>query len=160
MVIVLKPATPEKEIQALTESLLAEGVKVNPVIGSQVSILGLVGDTGKIDAERIKANEYVDSVMRVVEPYKKANRKFHPEDTVITVNGNTVGGKKLAMIAGPCSVESEEQIVTVAEAVKKGGANFLRGGAFKPRTSPYASTTTARASWPEHTKCSSNATAS
>ena len=138
MVIVLKPATPEKEIQALTESLLAEGVKVNPVIGSQVSILGLVGDTGKIDAERIKANEYVDSVMRVVEPYKKANRKFHPEDTVITVNGNTVGGKKLAMIAGPCSVESEEQIVTVAEAVKKGGANFLRGGAFKPRTSPYA----------------------
>ena len=138
MVIVLKPATPEKEIQALTESLLAEGVKVNPVIGSQVSILGLVGDTGKIDAERIKANEYVDSVMRVVEPYKKANRKFHPEDTVITVNGNTVGSKKLAMIAGPCSVESEEQIVTVAEAVKKGGANFLRGGAFKPRTSPYA----------------------
>ena len=138
MVIVLKPATPEKEIQALTESLLAEGVKVNPVIGSQVSILGLVGDTGKIDAERIKANEYVDSVMRVVEPYKKANSKFHPEDTVITVNGNTVGSKKLAMIAGPCSVESEEQIVTVAEAVKKGGANFLRGGAFKPRTSPYA----------------------
>lgn len=138
MVIVLKPATPEKEIQALTESLLAQNVKVNPVIGSQVCILGLVGDTGKIDAERIKANEWVDSVMRVVEPYKKANRKFHPEDTVIRVNGNEIGGKKLAMIAGPCSVESEEQIVTVAEEVKKAGANFLRGGAFKPRTSPYA----------------------
>lgn len=98
----------------------------------------MVGDTSKIDPLNIEANPIVDRVMKVQEPFKKANRVFHPENTIVDVNGVQIGGKKLAMIAGPCSVETEEQIVGIAQDVKKMGANFLRGGAFKPRTSPYA----------------------
>ncbi len=138
MVVILKPKTSNEEIQKLTKELEAKGVSVNPVIGTDLTILGLVGDTSKIDPHSIEANSIVEKVMHVQEPFKKANRIFHPDNTIVDINGNTIGGKKIAMIAGPCSVESAEQITLVAEEVKKSGANFLRGGAFKPRTSPYA----------------------
>ncbi|MGG7142831.1 3-deoxy-7-phosphoheptulonate synthase [Clostridium nigeriense] len=138
MVIILKPRTKQEEIDKLTNELEGEGVKVNPVIGTDLIILGLVGDTSKIDALKIEANDIVEKVMHVQEPFKKANRLFHPDDSIINVEGQEIGGSKLAMIAGPCSVESEEQLTYIAEEVKKLGANFLRGGAFKPRTSPYS----------------------
>ena len=138
MVIILKPKTNTEEINKLTKDLESKGVTVNPVIGTELIILGLVGDTSKIDPCYIEANPYVERVMHVQEPFKKANRMFHPEDSIIDINGNTIGGRKISIIAGPCSVETEEQIITVAEEVKKYGASFLRGGAFKPRTSPYS----------------------
>ncbi|MGN0025628.1 MAG: 3-deoxy-7-phosphoheptulonate synthase [Clostridium sp.] len=138
MVIILKPKTKEEEIRKLTEELEGQGVKVNPVIGSDLIILGLVGDTSKIDSRKIEANDVVEKVMHVQEPFKKANRLFHPDNSIIKVGNSEIGGNKIAMIAGPCSVESEEQLTFVAEEVKKLGANFLRGGAFKPRTSPYS----------------------
>ena len=138
MVVILKPKTSTEEINKLTKDLESKGVTVNPVIGTELIILGLVGDTSKIDPCYIEANPYVERVMHVQEPFKKANRMFHPEDSIIDVNGNTIGGRKISIIAGPCSVETEEQILTVAEDVKKYGASFLRGGAFKPRTSPYS----------------------
>ena len=138
MVVILNPKTSKEEIKKLTGELEALGVTVNPVIGTEMSILGLVGDTTKIDPSYIEANSYVERVMKVQEPFKKANRLFHPENTVIDVNGHTIGGNKIAIIAGPCSVESKEQISLVANEVKKYGASFLRGGAFKPRTSPYS----------------------
>ena len=138
MVIILKPRTKEEEIRKLTEELEGQGVKVNPVIGSDLIILGLVGDTSKIDSRKIEANDVVEKVMHVQEPFKKANRLFHPDNSIIKVANSEIGGNKIAMIAGPCSVESEEQLTFVAEEVKKLGANFLRGGAFKPRTSPYS----------------------
>lgn len=138
MVIILKPKTAEEEIRKLTEELENQGVKVNPVIGAELIILGLVGDTSKIDPLKIEANNNVEKVMHVQEPFKKANRLFHPDNTVVNVNGSEIGGNKIAMIAGPCSVESEDQIKFIANEVKKLGANFLRGGAFKPRTSPYS----------------------
>ena len=138
MIVVLKQGTQQKEIDKLTDQLSAQGVEVNPVVGKELIILGLVGDTSKIDPSRIEANRNVERVMHVAEPFKKANRSFHPENTVVTVGDRTIGDVKLALIAGPCSVESEEQIVSVAKSVKESGAEFLRGGAFKPRTSPYA----------------------
>ncbi len=138
MIVILKPKTSNEEMQKLKHELEGLGVGVNPVIGTELSILGLVGDTTKIDPSYIEANPNVERVMLVQEPFKKANRMFHPGNTIIDVNGAAIGGKKIAMIAGPCSVESEEQITYVAEEVKKYGANFLRGGAFKPRTSPYS----------------------
>ncbi|GAB6168060.1 3-deoxy-7-phosphoheptulonate synthase [Clostridium carnis] len=138
MVIILKPRTTEVEITKLTEQIEAQGVKVNPVIGTDLIILGLVGDTSRIDPLQIEANNNVERVMHVQEPFKKANRMFHPNNSIVDVNGNKIGGKKLALIAGPCSVESEEQITFIANEVKALGANFLRGGAFKPRTSPYS----------------------
>ncbi|WP_101909484.1 3-deoxy-7-phosphoheptulonate synthase [Marasmitruncus massiliensis] len=138
MIVIIKRGTPQKEIDDLTNQLTAKGVEVNPVVGKDLIILGLVGDTSKIDDSWIEANRNVERVMHVAEPFKKANRMFHPAPTVVEVGENRIGGKKLAMIAGPCSVESEQQICGVAEEVKRIGANFLRGGAFKPRTSPYA----------------------
>ena len=138
MIIILKPKTKEEEIKRLSEELENQGVKVNPVIGSDLIILGLVGDTSKIDPLKIEANDIVEKVMHVQEPFKKANRLFHPDNSIINVNGQEIGGNKISMIAGPCSVESEEQLTFIAEEVKKLGANFLRGGAFKPRTSPYS----------------------
>ena len=138
MVIILKPRTKQEEIDRLTNELEGEGVKVNPVIGTDLIILGLVGDTSKIDALKIEANDIVEKVMHVQEPFKKANRLFHPDNSIVDVNGSQKGTNKKPMIAGPCSVESEEQLTFVAEEVKKLGANFLRGGAFKPRTSPYS----------------------
>lgn len=138
MVVILKPKTSNEAIKKITGELEALGVTVNPVIGTEMSILGLVGDTTRIDPSYIEANPNVERVMHVQEPFKKANRLFHPENTVIDVNGHTIGGNKIAVIAGPCSVENKEQIALVADEVKKCGASFLRGGAFKPRTSPYS----------------------
>ena len=138
MIIILKPKTAEEEIRKLTEELEVQGVKVNPVIGTELIILGLVGGTSKIDPLKIEANNNVEKVMHVQEPFKKANRLFHPNNTIVNVNGSEIGANKIAMIAGPCSVEGEEQITFIANEVKKLGANFLRGGAFKPRTSPYS----------------------
>ncbi|MGL5380319.1 3-deoxy-7-phosphoheptulonate synthase [Clostridium sp.] len=138
MVIILKPKTSGEEVKKLTAELEAKGVTVNPVIGTEIVILGLVGDTSRIDPLQIEANNNVEKVMHVQEPFKKANRMFHPENTIVDINGQEIGGKKIAMIAGPCSVESAEQITLIANEVKKLGANFLRGGAFKPRTSPYS----------------------
>lgn len=138
MIVILKPNTPKNEVDRLIDKITGLGVQVNPVFGQDLIILGLVGDTSKIDPTQIEANHNVEKVMHVAEPFKKANKMFHPQPTVLDVNGTKVGGKKLALMAGPCSVESEAQIVEVAKAVKKSGANFLRGGAFKPRTSPYA----------------------
>lgn len=138
MIVILKPNTPKSEVDGLINKINGYGVQVNPVFGQDLIILGLVGDTSKIDPTQIEANHNVEKVMHVAEPFKKANKMFHPEPTIIDVNGTKVGGKQLALMAGPCSVESEAQIVEVAKAVKASGANFLRGGAFKPRTSPYA----------------------
>lgn len=138
MIVVLNKNAKKEQIERLTKQIEAKGLKVNPVIGTEKSILGLVGDTTQVDPSSIESSEIVESVIHVQEPFKKANRIFHPEDTVIDVNGIKIGGNKLVVIAGPCSVESEEQIIGLAQEVKKLGANLLRGGAFKPRTSPYA----------------------
>lgn len=138
MVVVLKAKTREEDIRKLTEELKKEGVDVCPVVGKELIVLGIIGDTTKIDPLKIEANEIVEKVIKVQEPFKKAHRAFHPENTVVDVNGRKIGGNRIAMIAGPCSVESEDQIKFIAEEVKKSGASFLRGGAFKPRTSPYS----------------------
>ena len=138
MVVILKPKTPETEIELLTKYLLAQGVEVSPVTGSELSILGLIGNTASIDRSRLEANPYVERVVKISEPFKRVNRQFHPDDSVVRVGKATIGGKELALIAGPCSVESEEQITGIAHEVKAAGAKFLRGGAFKPRSSPYA----------------------
>lgn len=138
MIIVLKNNVGETEVNQFKEELEGYGVNVNTWHGTQSTVLGLIGDTTSIDINLIAANNIVESVKRVQEPYKMANRKFHPSDSVITVGDAKIGGSSLALIAGPCSVESEEQIVEVARRVKKAGAKILRGGAFKPRTSPYS----------------------
>ena len=139
MVIVMRPGTRQEDIQALVRQLEQDhGVKVGITNGVGCSILGLVGDTSDIDMDKLAMDEHVERVMRVQEPYKKANRKFHPEDTVVDVCGVPIGGGAFTVIAGPCSVESREQIIDVAQSVKASGASLLRGGAFKPRTSPYA----------------------
>ena len=140
MIIVLKPSTSPEQIQHFTEKLCKDyGVKVNRWDGVQSTVLGLIGDTHNVDIEYIDAQDIVESVKRVQEPYKKANRKFHPENTVVKINDNiSIGDGSLHIMAGPCSVESEEQIVQIAKDVSASGATLLRGGAFKPRTSPYA----------------------
>ena len=138
MIVVFKQNTPKKAIEELSKSISSMGVQVNKVVGSEATILGIVGDTSNVDMKVLEANENVERVMRVSEPYKKANRKFHPDPTIVKVGDTAVGGKQLTLIAGPCSVESEKQIVSIAKAVKKSGATMLRGGAFKPRTSPYS----------------------
>ena len=139
MVIVMKPGVSQEKIHTLVAQLERDhGVTVGITNGVGCSILGLVGDTAHIDMDKLSWNDDVERVMRVQEPYKKANRKFHPEDTVVDVSGVSVGSGKFAVIAGPCSVESEEQIIGVAQDVKSAGASLLRGGAFKPRTSPYS----------------------
>lgn len=139
MVIVMKPGVSPEKIQLLVAELERDhGVTVGITNGVGCSILGLVGDTTHIDMDKLSMNDDVERVMRVQEPYKKANRKFHPEDTVVNVDSVPVGGGNFTVIAGPCSVESEEQIVEVARDVKRSGAALLRGGAFKPRTSPYS----------------------
>lgn len=138
MVIVMKPGTPEQEWKKIKENLEGRGYQINEIVGSGQTILGVIGDTSALDMNMLKVNECVDKVMRVQEPFKRANRSFHPEDSVIDVSGVKIGGRKLAVIAGPCSVENEKQIVDVAKSVKLAGATLLRGGAFKPRTSPYS----------------------
>ena len=138
MVVVMKPGTAKKEIDHLAEDFRRMGLEVGVTNGVGCTILGLVGDTTAVDMGKITLNENVERVMRVQEPYKKANRKFHPEDTAVQVGTAKIGGGNFGVIAGPCSVESEAQIIEVAEDVKKSGAAMLRGGAFKPRTSPYS----------------------
>ena len=138
MVVVMKPGTAKQDIDALVEKLKKMNLDVGITNGVGCTILGLVGDTTAVDMDKISINPHVERVMRVQEPYKKANRKFHPEDTVVSVGNAKIGGGSFSVIAGPCSVESEAQICEVAEDVKRSGAALLRGGAFKPRTSPYS----------------------
>ena len=138
MVVIMRPGTAQKEIDKLVEQLQGQGLQVGVTKGVDCSILGLVGDTTAVDMNKISTNEHVERVMRVSEPYKRANRKFHPEDTTVTVGNAAIGGGRFSVIAGPCSVENREQITAVARDVKASGAAMLRGGAFKPRTSPYS----------------------
>lgn len=138
MIAVLKHGTTPEQTQHLVQWLAHMNLDVHISQGAEVTVLGLIGDTSRVDMELLTSLEIVDSVKRVSEPFKQANRKFHPNDTVVQVGEAKIGGGNFAMIAGPCSVESEEQIIEVAQAVKSSGAQILRGGAFKPRTSPYA----------------------
>ncbi len=137
MIAVLKQGTTDTQIENLAHWLKQQGLDVHLSRGSVHTIIGLVGDTSRIDAELLEALEIVESVKRISEPFKSANRKFHPDDSVIQVGNTSVGGADFAIMAGPCSVESEEQVMEIARAVKAAGATMLRGGAFKPRTSPY-----------------------
>ena len=138
MILVLKQNASQNEVSGLIQNLKARGLDIHESKGENTTIIGLVGDTSHMSEELLLANPAVSKVMRVNEPYKMANRKFHPEDSIITCEGKKIGGINFSVMAGPCSVESEEQIISIAEEVKKSGATFLRGGAFKPRTSPYA----------------------
>ena len=140
MIIVLKPECTNDQLEQFIERLTSHyDLQVNTWVGTQRTVLGLIGDTSVVDMDYIAAQDLVESVKRVQEPYKKANRKFHPDNTVITLpGGQKIGDGSLTLMAGPCSVEGEEQICGIAERVKTAGAKFLRGGAFKPRTSPYS----------------------
>ena len=138
MVVVMKPGTQQREIDKLVAQFQLQGLQVGITNGVDCTILGLVGDTTAVDMDKISINEHIERVMRVSEPYKRANRKFHPEDTTVKVGSAAIGGGNFSVIAGPCSVESEEQIIEVARDVQASGAAMLRGGAFKPRTSPYS----------------------
>ena len=138
MIAILKAGTTPNQVQHLVGWLKNMNLDVHISEGKEVTVLGLIGDTSRVDMELLKSLEMVETVKRVSEPYKQANRKFHPGNTVIEVGNAKIGGGEFAMIAGPCSVESEEQIIEVAMAVKASGATILRGGAFKPRTSPYS----------------------
>ncbi len=139
MIIVLKPNVGEYQIEEFSRYFTEHSIRVNKWVGDQSTVLGLLGDTSAIDVDFIQQQEIVERVQRVSKPYKKGSREFHPADTVIDLgHGCKIGGGAFAVIAGPCSVESEEQIVQLAQDVKNAGASFLRGGAFKPRTSPYA----------------------
>ena len=138
MIAVLKRGTTPEQTQHLVNWLKHLNLDVHLSEGSEVTVLGLIGDTSRVDMDLLGSLEIVDTVKRVSEPYKQANRKFHPNDTIVEIGNVKIGGGYFALIAGPCSVESEEQIIEVASAVKASGADILRGGAFKPRTSPYA----------------------
>ena len=138
MIIVMKTTASKEDVEKVSGSVEKLGLRVNVVNGATQSVIGIIGDTTKVDPESIEVDPAVEKVMHVSEPYKLANRAFHPEDSVIDVGGVKIGGGHLAVIAGPCSVESKEQVIEIAKAAKAAGANLLRGGAFKPRTSPYA----------------------
>ncbi len=138
MVVILKPGTKPEVIQTFVCKFEQMGLEVGVTKGVGCCVLGLIGDTSHVNETEIMLNEHVDRVMRVQEPYKKVNRKFHPEDSVVNVGGIRVGGGHFAVMAGPCSVESREQITSIAKEVQSCGAALLRGGAFKPRTSPYS----------------------
>ncbi len=138
MVIVLKNNVAKKDIEELSNKIRSYGVDVKVTYGENCSILGLVGDTSVINQEHLEMDERVERVMRVQEPFKKANRKFHPDNSVIRIKDKLIGDGNAVVIAGPCSVESEDQIIEIAKKVKASGASFLRGGAYKPRTSPYS----------------------
>lgn len=140
MIIVLKPECTNGQLEQFVERLTSRyDLQVNTWVGTQRTVLGLIGDTSSVDTDYVAAQDFVESVKRVQEPYKKANRKFHPDNTVITLpGGQKIGDGSLTLMAGPCSVEGEDQICGIAERVQSAGAQFLRGGAFKPRTSPYA----------------------
>ena len=138
MVVILKPGTSQNDVRRMKAYFEAKNFTVGVTVGVDCTILGLVGDTTALDMGKILQFDVVERVARISEPYKKANRKFHPEDTVVDVAGVPVGGEHFAVMAGPCSIESREQIVQIAKDVREAGAGILRGGAFKPRTSPYS----------------------
>ncbi len=138
MIIIVKNDHDKKQLETLTKWLTSQGLGIDVSRGSHSTILGLVGDTSKVDIDLIRSLDIVENVKRIQEPFKSANRKFHPDDTIVDVNGVKVGGDNFVIIAGPCSVESEKQVVEIAKQVKLAGATLLRGGAFKPRTSPYS----------------------
>ena len=138
MIITIKRNQDKKQLNNLLLWIKDLGLQADISEGEHSTVVGLVGDTSKVDIDLVKSLDIVENVTRISEPYKKANRKFHPEDTIIDVGGFKIGGKHFQIIAGPCSVESEKQVTAIAKAVKESGATILRGGAFKPRTSPYA----------------------
>ena len=138
MIIVLKQHSGQKEIDRVENLIKTKGLDTHIVKGAGQTIIGCIGDTSRIDAKLFEVNPYVDKVIHVQEPYKLANRAFHPEDTVVDVSGVKVGSGNMAYIAGPCSVETYEQVLSIAKDIKAAGVNMLRGGAFKPRTSPYS----------------------
>ncbi|MCQ5122183.1 3-deoxy-7-phosphoheptulonate synthase [Massilicoli timonensis] len=139
MIITMKKTATQKDLDSIISMIESKGLHVNMISGTSYNVFGVVGDTTILDMKTIEANNKVESVMRVSEPYKKVNRLFHPEDTIVDVNGIKIGGKeKIVVIGGPCSVEGQEQISRIAKEVKEAGADMLRGGAYKPRTSPYA----------------------
>ena len=138
MIIIIKQDYEKKQLDNLINWVKSQGLGVDLSRGDHSTIIGVVGDTSKIDVDLVRSLDIVDSVKRIQEPFKLANRKFHPDDTVVNVGGVKIGGDNFTVIAGPCSVESEAQIIGVAKAVQKSGAKVLRGGAFKPRTSPYS----------------------
>ena len=138
MVITIEHQAPRKEVESLIRDIESKGLKVQEMVGETVNILGLIGDTTIVDETRIGMYPWVLSITHIATPYKKVSRQFHPEDTIIDVNGVKIGGNEpIVVMGGPCSVESEEQIMEIAEGVKEAGAKMLRGGAYKPRTSPY-----------------------
>ena len=138
MIITLKQNATEQQMKDFIDGWKSRGFGVHVSKGANITVLGLLGDTTSLDAEQVSANPIVDTVQRVTAPYKMASRSFHPDDTVVKVGNSVIGGGSVGVIAGPCSVETEEQVVEIAREVKKAGAAFLRGGAFKPRTSPYS----------------------
>ncbi len=138
MIVVMKKGAPKQEIDALSNWIEHFSIKVNPIVGEETTILGLVGDTTSIDKDTLMLNNWVDRVMKVQEPFKLANRAMHPEDTIVHIGNVPIGGNKIAVMAGPCSVESEPQICEIAQEVQRQGATILRGGAWKPRSSPYS----------------------
>jgi 3-deoxy-7-phosphoheptulonate synthase len=138
MIVILRPNPDQAQLESLVAWLTGKGIQIHTSVGMSHIILGLVGDTSTLDIDLIAALDIVEDVKRIQEPYKNANRKFHPEDTIILVGNTQIGGGTLTLMAGPCSVETPEQIVSVAKSVAASGATMLRGGAFKPRTSPYA----------------------
>ncbi len=138
MIIVMKKGASQEAVRELEENLQSRGFQIHESMGVTQQVLGIVGDTSVLDPEEFLVNPNVDKALRVQEPFKRANRMFHPEDSIIDVSGVKVGGRKFTVIAGPCSVESQPQMNTIAASVKKSGAAMLRGGAFKPRTSPYS----------------------
>ncbi|MGF0102555.1 3-deoxy-7-phosphoheptulonate synthase [Bariatricus sp. SGI.019] len=138
MIIVLKPRATKDDLSRVEQLIKKKGLDTHVVEGAEMTIIGCIGDTTQVDPKLFEVDKAVDKVMHVQEPYKLANRAFHPEDSIVNVSGVKVGGGHLALIAGPCSVESVDQVLEIAKAAKASGANLLRGGAFKPRTSPYS----------------------
>ena len=138
MIIVLKPHTTKQDIARVENMVKTRGLDTHIIEGSDMTVIGCIGDTTRIDMKLFEVDSAVSKVMHVQEPYKLASRAFHPEDSMVDVSGVKVGCGHLALIAGPCSVESTEQVIEIAKAAKASGANLLRGGAFKPRTSPYS----------------------
>jgi 3-deoxy-7-phosphoheptulonate synthase len=139
MIITLKKDAPEQEVAKIRANFESKGLRVNMILGEDFNVFGLVGDTAHLDERDILANEWVENVQRVSAPYKLANRMFHPQDTIVNVAGIPIGGKEpVVIMGGPCSVEGEEQVVRIAKEVKDAGGCILRGGAYKPRTSPYS----------------------
>ena len=138
MIIVMKPNAPVEERDRIISRLQERGYKIDISAGNQRTILGIIGDTSVLNPHDLMVNDWIEKVMRVEEPFKRANRAFHPEDTVVDVGGVKIGGRTIQVMAGPCSVETRDQVVGIAKSVKMAGAHLLRGGAFKPRTSPYS----------------------